>query len=266
MKRAVFIGINYTLSPPNRLAGCANDVRSMAALFDSFETRTLSDDIPGATWPSKRNILDALTWLVGSLRFADEAVLHYSGHGGLTVDVSGDEETGSDSCIYPISETGAVECITDDELRALIVPRVPRGAMCTVVFDCCHSGTCLDLRYGYRPISDSELVVAESGRYPRGIGTVLFLSGCADNETAAESVAAQPQGPLRVSGALTNALIAALATETKMKRVLWATRRNLRAGGFVQVPQLSSSVPFGLSSPMFRTVRVPPQTQAGQGT
>ena len=267
MKRAVFIGINYTLSPPNRLAGCANDVRSMAALFDSsvgFETRTLSDDLPGASGPSRKNILDAIAWLVGSLRSADEAVLHYSGHGGLTVDVSGDEETGNDSCIYPISETGAVECITDDELRALIVPRVPRGAMCTVVFDCCHSGTCLDLRYGYRPISDSELLVAESARYPRGKGTVLFLSGCADNETAAESVAAPPtqQGQPQVSGALTSALIAALATETKMKRVLWATRRNLRAGGFVQVPQLSSSVPFGLSSPMFRTVRIPPLKQA----
>ena len=44
--------------------------------------------------------------------------------------------------------------------------------------------------------------------------------------------------------------------------VLWATRRNLRAGGFVQVPQLSSSVPFGLSSPMFRTVRFPPLKHA----
>jgi hypothetical protein len=254
MKRVVFIGINYVLSPANRLAGCANDVRNMSALLDferygAYESRTLSDDMEGATWPSRRNVLDAIAWLVGSLKFGDEAVLHYSGHGGLTVDLSGDEETGYDSCIYPISETGAVECITDDELRELLVMRVPRGASCTVIFDCCHSGTCLDLRYGYRPISDTELIIAETPKYPKGKGSVVFLSGCADNQTAAESGSVP-------SGALTNALIAALKKETKMKRVMWATRKILREAGFAQTPQLSSSVPFGLSSPMFRSLKV----------
>lgn len=254
MKRVVFIGINYVLSPQNRLAGCANDVKNMAELlnaerYGAYESRTLSDDIEGAMWPSRKNILDAIAWLVGSLKFADEVVLHYSGHGGLTVDLSGDEESGLDSCIYPISETGAVECITDDELRDMLVSRVPRGASCTVVFDCCHSGTCLDLRYGYRPISDTELLIAESPKYPKGKGLVVFLSGCADNQTAAESGSVP-------SGALTNALIAALKKESKMKRVMWAIRKCLRDAGYVQIPQLSSSVPFGLSSPMFRTLKL----------
>jgi hypothetical protein len=254
MKRALLIGINYVRSPPNKLAGCANDVRNVASfLGPNVETRTLSDDIEGAVWPSRKNITEALAWLVCDLRAGDTVYVHYSGHGGLTVDVSGDEETGQDSCIYPISETGAVECITDDELNRRLVSRVPRGATCTVVFDCCHSASCLDLRYGYRPISETELVVSENPRYPRGVGTVILLSGCMDAQTASEAWDAKTASPC---GALTEALLYALNEDRgpsgkKLKRVLWTVLARLRAEGHVQVPQLSCSVPFPLSDQLF---------------
>lgn len=257
MKRALMIGINYVRSPQNRLSGCANDVlRVSAFLGPKVEKRTLSDDIAGAIWPSRKNIIDALAWLVRDLREGDTVYVHYSGHGGLTVDVSGDEETGRDSCIYPVAESGAVECIeciTDDELSRLLVSRVPRGATCYCVWDCCHSGTCLDLRYGYKPISATELVVSENPRYPRGAGTVVLLSGCRDNQTASEAWDVDAAAPC---GALTDALIDTLSEDRgpsgrKMKRVLWAVLERLRAAGHVQVPQLSCSVPFGLSDPLF---------------
>lgn len=260
MRRAVLIGINYVRSPQNKLCGCANDVRSVSAFLASLATvgpaveiRTLSDDIEGAIWPSRKNILEALAWLLRDMRAGDTAYVHYSGHGGLTLDVSGDEESGKDSCIYPVTESGAIECITDDELSARLVSRVPRGATCVCVWDCCHSGTCLDLRYGYKPISATELVVSENPRYARGTGTVLLLSGCMDTQTASESWDAEASAPC---GALTEALIDTLKEDSdpkgrKMKRILWSVLERLRAAGHAQVPQLSSSVPFGLSDPLF---------------
>ena len=254
MKRALLIGINYVRSPQNKLAGCANDVRNVAAFIGpDVETRTLSDDIEGAIWPSRKNIVEALAWLVRDLRAGDTVYVHYSGHGGLTVDVSGDEESGQDSCIYPVTESGAIECITDDELSRRLVSRVPRGATCYCVLDCCHAGTCLDLKYGYKPISATELVVSENARYARGNGTVVLLSGCTDNQTSSESWDATTMSPC---GALTEALLFALNEDRgpsgrKMKRVLWAVLERLKAEGHVQVPQLSCSVPFGLSDPFF---------------
>ena len=254
MKRALMIGINYVRSPQNRLSGCANDVLKVAEfLGPKVETRTLSDDIAGAVWPSRKNILDAIAWLVRDLRPGDTVSVHYSGHGGLTVDVSGDEESGQDSCIYPVTETGSIEIITDDELNRVLVSRVPRGATCYCVWDCCHSGSCLDLRYGYKPISATELVVSENPRYARGTGTVVLLSGCMDTQTASESWDAKSAKPC---GALTEALLVALKDDRdpkgrKMKRVLWAVLERLRAEGHAQVPQLSCSVPFGLSDPFF---------------
>ena len=169
MKKAIFIGINYIQSTLNRLAGCANDVSKMISYMSqkNFKTMILSDDIPSTTerivkWPSRKNILEAIDWVTKDMKSGDEAFVHYSGHGGLTIDLSGDELSGKDSCIYPVSVTGNVECITDDELRILLVNKVPEGAFCTVIFDCCHSGTCLDLRYNYKPISESSIIISEN--------------------------------------------------------------------------------------------------------
>jgi hypothetical protein len=36
-----------------------------------------------------------------------------------------------------------------------------------------------------------------------------------------------------------------------MKRVLWAIRKELIARGYSQLPQMSSSLPLGMSDPLF---------------
>lgn len=250
MKKAIFIGINYIQSPQNRLAGCANDVSKMISYMSqkNFKTMILSDDIPSTTerivkWPSRKNILEAIDWVTKDMKSGDEAFVHYSGHGGLTIDLSGDELSGKDSCIYPVSVTGNVECITDDELRILLVNKVPAGAFCTVIFDCCHSGTCLDLRYNYKPISDSSIIISENRKNEKGKGLVIFVSGCADTQTAADTVDSNNVP----SGALTNAILAVIKKETKMKKFLWRVLKELNERGYSQIPQLSSSIPCQLS-------------------
>jgi uncharacterized caspase-like protein len=243
MRRALLIGVNYVRNERNRLYGCVNDVRNMqqalAQAKPGVEFRVLHDE--GATWPSRANVLEGFAWLLDGLAPGDAVLVHYSGHGGLTVDRSGDEATGYDSCIFPVSESGAVECITDDEIRALLAERVPARCKLTAVFDCCHSGTCLDLRYtlGGR---DAAVVLTENRRYRRTDATVLFLSACADAQTAAEAVA-DSGAP---TGALTTALLAALPAGAKLNRVLCAIRAQLKAAGYEQAPQVSCgrAVPF----------------------
>jgi uncharacterized caspase-like protein len=247
--RAVFIGINYKKCPSNRLAGCANDVKNMMSRVceRDFKTIILSDDINqnNVKWPSRKNIIDALAWVTKDMKAGDEAFVHYSGHGGLTLDLSGDELSGKDSCLFPISDDSIIECITDDELRKLLVDRVPQGAKCTVVFDCCHSGSCLDLRYGYKPLSETQIIISENPRYAKGKGLVVFISGCDDTQTAADTVDSKNVP----TGALSNALLEVLKKETKMKKLLWGILKELKTKGYSQIPQLSSSIPFQLSDP-----------------
>ena len=249
MRRALLIGVNYVRNERNRLYGCVNDVRSMrealARLKPGVEFRVLHDE--GGEWPSRANVLRAFAWLVDGLAPGDAVLVHYSGHGGLTVDRSGDEVTGYDSCIFPCSESGEVECITDDEIRAALAERVPARCKLTAVFDCCHSGTCLDLRYtlGGR---DALTILTENRRYRRTDGEVLFLSACSDQQVAEESVAPTGAGAPKGApvGALTTAFLAAVEGTVKLNRLVCAVRAQLRAAGFAQTPQVSCgrAVPF----------------------
>jgi hypothetical protein len=241
MKRALLVGINYEADASNRLYGCVNDARNverkLRAMHPGAEYRILVDDTKDpALWPCRANILAGLAWLTRGLRAGDHAYMHYAGHGGLTIDRSLDEASGFDSCIFPISMQGQVEFIFDDELRAA-VDAVPAGCTLTAAFDCCHSGTCLDLRYALSPASHDPraCVVTEDRRHAKTAGQVLCLSGCTDQQTAADTVDAAGLP----SGALTNALLAALDKGTKLTRLLCAVREGLREGGYTQLPQLS---------------------------
>ena len=189
--------------------------------------------------PTRQNILDGIAWLTSDLKAGDSVFFHYSGHGGLTIDRSGDESSGYDSCIYPI-RNGTIECIIDDELRALLVNKIPANCKCFAVMDCCHSGTVFDMRYVYNAPSYGTLTFTQNDKYPSTNGSVIMLSGCKDTQTAADTVDAKNVP----SGALTNALLdvwGKYGMNIKFKYLLWDIRSVLQTGGYDQVPQLSCS-------------------------
>jgi len=64
-----------------------------------------------------------------------------AGHGGQTPDLDGDEEDGLDEVIYSCDK----KRIVDDELHEVLVKPLPAGCRLTALFDCCSSGTGLDL-------------------------------------------------------------------------------------------------------------------------
>lgn len=109
----------------------------------------LTDDQPNPlSRPTRANIIRACHWLVEGARPNDSLFLHFSGHGGQTEDLDGDEEDGLDETIYPVDFKTA-GMIVDDELHDILVKPLPAGCRLTAIFDCCHSGSVLDLPYEY---------------------------------------------------------------------------------------------------------------------
>ncbi|KAK4041839.1 Metacaspase-1A [Parachaetomium inaequale] len=153
-RRALLIGINY-FGQKGELRGCINDVKNLSAyLIENHGYRredmvTLTDDQQNPVMqPTKANIVRAMQWLVGGAQPNDALFLHYSGHGGQTKDLDGDEEDGSDEVIYPVDFRTAGH-IVDDQIHELVVKPLQPGVRLTAIFDSCHSGSVLDLPYLY---------------------------------------------------------------------------------------------------------------------
>ncbi|KAL0939467.1 caspase domain-containing protein [Colletotrichum truncatum] len=153
-RKALLIGINY-FGQRGQLRGCINDVKNMSAyLVERFGYKRedmvlLTDDQQNPmSQPTKQNLLRAMHWLVKDARPNDSLFFHYSGHGGQTKDLDGDEDDGYDEVIYPVDfrQTGH---ITDDEMHRIMVKPLQAGVRLTAIFDSCHSGTALDLPYIY---------------------------------------------------------------------------------------------------------------------
>ncbi|KAI1190364.1 caspase domain-containing protein [Nemania serpens] len=153
-RKALLVGINY-FGQRGQLRGCINDVRNMSSyLVEHFGYKRedmviLTDDQQNPmSQPTKQNLLRAMHWLVKDARRDDSLFFHYSGHGGQTKDLDGDEEDGYDEVIYPV-DFRQVGHITDDEMHRIMVRPLQAGVRLTAIFDSCHSGTALDLPYIY---------------------------------------------------------------------------------------------------------------------
>ncbi|KAI0969157.1 caspase domain-containing protein [Xylaria arbuscula] len=153
-RKALLIGINY-FSQRGQLRGCINDVRNMSSYlvehygYKREDMVILTDDQQNPmSQPTKQNLLRAMHWLVKDARPNDSLFFHYSGHGGQTKDLDGDEPDGYDEVIYPV-DFRQVGHITDDEMHRIMVRPLQSGVRLTAIFDSCHSGTALDLPYIY---------------------------------------------------------------------------------------------------------------------
>ena len=121
----------------------------MSRGFHEGDMVLLTDDQRDPQYqPTRENIIEGMLWLVEGARPNDSLFFHYSGHGSQSTDYDGDEVDGSDETICPVDYKDAGE-IVDDEMNALLVQQLPRGARLTAIFDSCHSATALDLPFVY---------------------------------------------------------------------------------------------------------------------
>jgi len=232
--------------------------------------------------PTKENMINAMQWLVRGASPNDSLFFHYSGHGGQTKDLDGDEDDGYDEVIYPVDyETNGH--IVDDLMHDIMVRPLPPGCRLTAIFDSCHSGTALDLPYVYSTegkIKEPNLA-AEAGQglmsavssYARGdmggvfssvTGLIKVATGNQKNaEAQARRTKTSPADVIswsgckdsqtsadaneagRATGAMSWAFMTALSKNPQQSymQLLNTIRDELRAK-YSQKPQLSCSHPM----------------------
>jgi len=286
-RKALLIGINY-FGQRGQLRGCINDVRNMSQyLVENFNYKRedmvlLTDDQQNPmSQPTKQNILRAMHWLVKDARPNDSLFFHYSGHGGQTKDLDGDEEDGYDEVIYPV-DFRQVGHITDDEMHRILVKPLQPGTRLTAIFDSCHSGTALDLPYIYstQGILKEPNLAKEAGQGLLGViasysqgdiggmikkGMGLFKKATVGEEAHNRTLATKtsPADVIMLSGSKddqtsADATIAAQATGAMSWAFITALKKNPQqsyvqllnsirdelASKYTQRPQLSSSHPL----------------------
>ncbi|KAL4261723.1 peptidase C14B family protein [Pleurotus pulmonarius] len=243
-RKALCIGINY-LGQANELRGCVNDARRVREFlirnhrFRKSDIVMLTDDSPDPSkLPTRSNILQAMKWLVRSGKPHDSLFFHYSGHGGQTPDLDGDEIDGFDEVIFPVDHQDKGH-ITDDTMHDIMVKPLPRNCRLTALFDCCHSGTALDLPYIYRTDGrvKKELVTPQARRRKSSPADVISFSGCEDGQTSADTFA----NGVAV-GAMSHAFISVLRKNPRQSyQGLLAAVRGFLNEKYSQTPQLGSS-------------------------
>jgi len=259
-RKALLVGINRYPDPANELRGCVNDVLLMRETLarhygftDPGNVRTLTD-----RHATTEAILESLAWLVDGAESGDSLVFHYSGHGSQVPDRNGDERDGLDEILCPY-DLEWEHPLTDDDLAAAVAP-IPKGALLTVILDCCHSGTGLrepsrngsGVRRRFLPHlaepSDLHRPVRRFGASVTKTNAVL-LAACRDDQTSSDAFI---DG--RYRGAHTYHLWRALRDtdwNPTYRDLASATGTALTRAGFDQVPQLEGPVRL-LTMPVFQ--------------
>ncbi|KAH9029381.1 metacaspase Pca1 [Lactarius hengduanensis] len=243
-RKAVCVGINYT-GQKNELQGCVNDAQNIFRFltekyrYSRSNVIVLTDDATNPRMqPTRKNMLNAMRWLVEDACPDDALFIHYSGHGGRTRDQNGDEVDGWDEVIFPV-DYKTTGIITDDELHKVLVDPLPPGCRLTSVFDSCHSASVLDLPFEYHsngklkssPVSPAFLNAMTSP------ADVVSFSGSMDSQTSADVV----QGGVAV-GAMSYALLKVLNRNPRISYLdLLRGVRAILSTKYSQKPQLSSS-------------------------
>lgn len=216
-RKALMITLSYPQLPVGQgfLPGIDLDAKQMVDYaegngFDVTWMKDFSGTSPGdPLFPSGKNIMTQVQKLARDAKAGDVLWFYFSGHGGQVDDTNGDEADGMDEYILPndclrnadrldwgtYDPKSGVRGITDDWFFKEFVSELPVGVNVFMMFDCCHSGTMMDLPYEIGE-SDSESSEAGNGRasarpfrlrsVKKGVN-VLYLSGCQDNQESGAS-------------------------------------------------------------------------------
>jgi len=156
--------------------GYSRDPRDQVVIRDDGRT-----DPSGPFWPNGHNLLAAMNWLVsepGTTNF-----LHYSGHGGQVEDTGGVRVSGFDDTIVPFDFERNGQ-IPSGILHRTLVTALPPNSTLFIIFDCCHSGSAVELPYIYRSDEDGNISVldnVQAGMQLLGEATHLIQGGFSMN-------------------------------------------------------------------------------------
>jgi hypothetical protein len=242
-KNALLIGCNYNNSN-YQLNGCINDVNNLKSIINRTgfnNINILTDDTE--TKPNKSNILTELTKLLSNSNNNDLLFFSYSGHGSQLVDRNGDETDGRDEVMVPLD----FNVITDDELKTVIQTYLKPNVTLFALFDCCNSGTVLDLKYQYLDSLNYDNYT-ENNKAIDTLGNVIMISGCTDNQTSADAFINNTS-----QGAMTWAFIESVNSKPKLswRELIQNMRKLLTNSQYTQIPQLSTGQNFNIDTAIF---------------
>jgi len=243
------VGINYSKHRDSRLRleWGVIDAQEMARFlherlgFHLPNIRILTDDKHDKreNRPTEAHIVAAMHWLVEGAQPGDSLFFYFSGHATQIKDTDGDEPDGFDECLCAVDYGGTKKrptgLVVDDTMHDIMVKPLPKGCRLTAVFDCCHSGTILDLPYIYDSRGLLKLNRPDIVRRKASDAIVISLSACKDDGEAYEAGG---------GGALRRAFI-----QYAMRwgnggthlQAIGSLRAFMADNGYVQRPQLSSS-------------------------
>jgi metacaspase-1 len=242
-KKALLIGINY-LNTPYQLNGCIDDTTRMKDLltskgFNDFKILTDLTDVK----PTKNNILNELKNIIVNSSSGDIIFFYFSGHGSYTFDRNGDEIDGKDETLISCD----LEAVIDDELKSILQNNMKRDITLIGLFDSCHSGSILDLKFTYLDSNNYDNY-SENDKLTECEGNVIMISGCMDSQTSLET-----QIDNKAQGAMTWSFIDNInkTPNCSWRELLKSMRDSLKTNRFTQIPQLSTDSFYDIDSAIF---------------
>lgn len=242
-KFALLIGINYK-NTGAQLNGCINDALNMRKnLIENFgyvskNIVVMSEEGPSYLHPTGTNIKNQLLKLIDNTtkNKSNEIFFHYSGHGSSIWDRNSDEDDGRDEVIIPVDYIH--RGVISDDLLHKYFQLFPVYTKVFCLFDCCHSGTVLDLKYRYTYNHNFAIENKDDNNINKNI---CMISGCRDDQTSADAMINN-----NWAGAMTAAFlhsINAIIQEKKQNEIkftdLLVFMRQYLKNKYSQIPQLS---------------------------
>lgn len=235
-KKALCVGINY-MGSPYQLSGCiadANNIKEkLLEKYGFIDADILEITDESQLKPTKTTILNEFKNLLVNAKPNDLLLFTFSGHGSQTTDLNGDEKDHLDEMIVSID----LQSILDDNLNSMIKTYLTASNVSLIViFDSCHSGTMLDLKYQYFDTLNNNLTTINPN-YTETACNVVMLSGCLDSQTSADAYINN-----KSQGAMTWAFLNSLNFNPTIswKDLILNMRSLLQSSQYPQIPQLSS--------------------------
>jgi hypothetical protein len=193
--------------------------------------------------PTKVNILNELKNLIVNAKAGDVLFFYYSGHGSYTYDMNKDEIDGKDEMLV----SSDLQPVLDDELKTILQNHLSREITIIGLFDSCHSGTILDLKYNYLDSNNYDKY-SENYKVTECNGNVIMISGCMDSQTSMEAFINN-----KTQGALTWSFIDCInkTPNCSWRELLKTMRDLLKSNEFSQIPQLSTDSFYDIDSKVF---------------
>ncbi len=233
-KKACLIGINYNYTP-NQLYGCVNDVYTLKSLLEKkFNYKSENITLLLNEQATREKILIEFVDLLKTAEEGDQLFFSFSGHGVYIDDQNFEEVDGKDEVIVTADYYG----IIDDEIKYLIDTYLKPSVKLFALFDCCHSGTIMDLKYQH--VNDNSITHNQSETKSQ----VICISGCKDNQ---QSVDAYIKG--QFNGALTWTFNKVISENEVLdwKTCIKDIKATLLGKNFQQTAQLTSGLPLNLN-------------------